>query len=109
MTFQQKSCAAVYLEQVGCHDALALDLALTQAHKLILVGALLHDGFTDMHTQWEAVALHAAGCVDGVPQETVAGTLHANHTSVGASTVDSCEERLLIRSVVLDQISFAYL
>jgi len=38
----------------------------------------------------EAVALHAAGRVDGVTQEAVAGTLHAYHPGVRAAAVHTC-------------------
>lgn len=40
-----------------------------------------------MDAHGEAVALHAAGRVDGVTQEAVAGTLHAYHPGVRATAV----------------------
>lgn len=80
----------MYLVQRSDHNAFALDGALSQAHKLVLVGAPLHHSVTDMDAHGKAVALHAAGSVDCVPQETVARALHANHTGVSSTTVNAC-------------------
>lgn len=72
----------------GCdHDALALDLALPKAHKLVPVGEEIHHSLADMNTHGEAVALHAAGGVDSVAKEAVAGALHAYHPSICSATV----------------------
>ena len=75
------------LVQRGHHDPLALDLPLPQAHKLIPGGVAVHHSLTDMNAHREAVALHAAGCIDCVTKETIARTLHAYHPSIGAAAV----------------------
>ena len=79
-----------HLVQRGDHDALALDLPLPQAHKLIPGGVAVHDSLADMDAHGEAVALHAAGCVDGVTQEAVSRTLHAYHPGIRAAAVHTC-------------------
>ena len=78
------------LVERGDHDALALDLSLPQADKLIPGRAAVHHSLADVDAHGEAVALHAAGRVDGVPQEAVAGTLHAYHPGVRAAAVHTC-------------------
>lgn len=56
----------LHLKQ-GCgHDALALDLALPKANKLVPVERSIHHRLADVDAHGEAVALHAAGCVDSV-------------------------------------------
>ena len=84
-----------YLVEVGKHVALALDGALSQADKHArLAWSLLHDRVADMHAAGEAVALHAAGHIHSVPQEAVARAFHANHTSIGWTTMHSCRHHV---------------
>ena len=83
------------LVEGGEHVALALDGTLAQGHKHVaLLGEALDDCITDMHAAGEAVALHAAGHIDSVTQETVARALHANHTSIRWPTVQTCRQRV---------------
>ena len=79
-----------HLVQGGDHDPLALDLPFAQANELVLHRVTVHHCLTDMDTHGEAVALHAAGRVDCVPEEAVAWALHANHASIRAATVHPC-------------------
>ena len=80
-----------YLVQVRGHVALALDGAFAQRDKLVSLGLeALHHSVADMHAAREAVALHAAGHVHSVSQETVPGALHADDTGICRPTVHPC-------------------
>ena len=70
------------------HVALALDGTLPQGCKVASLRLQpLHHSVTDVHAAWEAVALHAAGHVHGVSQETVPGALHADDAGICCSTM----------------------
>ena len=80
-----------YLVQVRGHVALALDGAFAQRDKVVsLALQALHHSVADMHAAREAVALHAAGHIDSVSQETVPGALHADDAGICRSTVHPC-------------------
>mmetsp|Transcript_7699 Transcript_7699/g.17679 ORF Transcript_7699/g.17679 Transcript_7699/m.17679 type:complete len:309 (-) Transcript_7699:226-1152(-) len=73
---------AIVDDEKGFHQAFAFDFARAEPLEVEAIVEELHGVDGDVHAHREAVALHAAGSVDRVPEEAVARHFHSHNPRV---------------------------